>query len=99
MPGLAIPKILPYKTQMASLHAVDIGEVLDLSTLAAQLSPEPVHGVYRPLEPLLLRLADLYLQFHSSDALLHWFNEEENVFWAAVGADGAPLSKDDAATG
>ena len=99
MPGLTIPKILPYKTLMASLHAIDIGKVLDLSTLAAQLSLEPVHGVYRPLEPLLLKLADLYLQLHSSDPLLHWFNEEENVFWVAVGADGAPFGKDNTATG
>ena len=69
MPGLTIPKLLPHKTLMASLHAIDIGEVLDLSSLAAQQSLEPVHGVYRPLEPLLLRLADLYLQLHSSDPL------------------------------
>lgn len=99
MPGLKIPKILPYKSLMTFLRTIHIGEVQDLSTLAEKLSIEPVRGVYRPVEPFLLKLADLYLELHTKSTLLHWFNEEERVFWVAVGADGAPFSKDDSATG
>ena len=53
----------------------------------------------RPLEPFLLKLADLYLELHTKSTLLDWFNEEERVFWVAVGADGVPFGKDDSATG
>lgn len=84
MPWLKIPNILPYKSLMTILRTIDIGKVQDLSTLAENLSIEPVRGVYRPLEPFLLKLADLYLELHTKSTLLHWFNEEERVFWVAV---------------
>ena len=45
MPGLKIPKILPYKSLVTFLRTIDIGEVQDLSTLAEKLSIEPVPGV------------------------------------------------------
>ena len=74
MPGLKIPKIRPYKSLMTILRTTDIAEVQDLSTLAENLS----------IEPFLLKLADLYLELHTKSTLLHWFNEEERVFWVAV---------------
>ena len=56
---------------MTFLRAIDIGEVQDLSTLAEKLSIEPVPGVYRPPEPFLLKLADLYLELQAKSTLLH----------------------------
>ncbi len=99
LPGVEVPKILPYKKLMAFLKTIDVGELKDLETLASELSTESVPGVYRPLKPFLLRLADLYLELHKETPMIHWFNGEERLFWIAVGADGAPFGKDDCATG
>lgn len=98
MQGCEIPKIIPYKTLMSHIKNVDIGEVLGLEILAERFSTEAVSGVYRPLKPFLLKLADLYLLLHEKKPCLHWFNEEKSVFYVAVGADGAPFGKDDTAT-
>ena len=98
MQGCEIPKIIPYKTLMTHIRNIDIGEVLGLEILAEKFSTEAVPGVYRPLKPLLLKLADLYLLLHGKKPCLHWFNGEESVFYVAVGADGAPFDKDDTAT-
>ena len=64
--------------------------------------PRPLHyvtrspgGVYRPLKPYLLKLADLYMDLHKQIPMLHWFHGEEGLFWVAIGADGAPFGKDD----
>ena len=81
MPGLKIPKIRPYKSLMTILRTTDIAEVQDLSTLAENLS----------IEPFLLKLADLYLELHTKSTLLHWFNEEERVFWVAVAPHSAKM--------
>ena len=94
-----IPKILPYKTLMKYVNSIDIGEVLELQELSTKFFVEPVCGVYRPLKPLLLRLADLYLKVDKENPCLHWFNGEKNVMYIAIGADGAPFGKDDNATG
>ena len=99
LPGVEVPKILPYKTLMNYLKTVDIGEVKDLQTLATELSQESGSGVYRPLKQFLLKLADLYFDLHKQAPMLHWFNGEEGLLWVAVGADGAPFGKDDTATG
>ena len=98
MQGCEIPKIIPYKTLMTHIRNIDIGELLGLEILAEKFSTEAVPGVYRPLKPLLLKLADLYLSLHGKKPCLHWFNGEESVFYVAVGADGAPFGKDDTAT-
>ena len=84
---------------MSFLKTIDVGELKDFETLASELSTECVPGVYRPLKPFLLKLADLYLELHKETPMLHWFNGEERLFWVAVGADGAPFGKDDCATG
>ena len=98
MQSCEIPKILLYKTLMSYIRNIDLGEVLPLEILAEKLSTESVPGVYRPLKPFLLRLADMYLTRHEKDPCLQWFNEEEGVLYVAVGADGAPFGKDDTAT-
>ena len=97
--GCEIPKIVPYKTLMKYVKSIDMGEVVDLQILASKLSVESVPGVYRPLKPFLLRLADLYLTVDRENPCLTWFNNEKNVLYAAIGADGAPFGKDDNATG
>ena len=98
MQSCEIPKILPYKTLMSYIRNIDLGEVLPLEILAEKLSTESVPGVYRPLKPFLLRLADMYLTLHEKDPCLQWFNGEEGVLYVAVGADVAPFGKDDTAT-
>ena len=40
----------------------------------------------------------MYLTLHEKDPCLQWFSGEEGVQYVAVGADGAPFSKDDTAT-
>ena len=98
MQSCEIPKILLHKTRMSYIRNIDLGEVLPLEILAEKLSTESVPGVYRPLKPFLLRLADMYLTLHEKDPCLQWFNGEEGVLYVAVGADGAPFGKDDTAT-
>lgn len=99
MTGCEVPKILPYKTLMSFVRSIEIGEVLSLDNLASKYSMESTSGVYRPLKPFLLRLADLYLFLDSKTPCLHWFNGEKGVLHVAIGADGAPFGKDDTATG
>lgn len=77
MTGCEVPKILPYKTLMTFVRSIDIGEVLSLENLAAKYSVEAFPGVYRPLKPFLLQLADLYLLVDSKSPCLHWFNGEK----------------------
>ena len=79
MTGCEVPKILPYKTLMAFIRSIDIGEVLSLENLAAKYCVEAFPGVYRPLKPFLLKLTDLYLVIDSKSPCLHWFNGEKMV--------------------
>ena len=67
--------------------------------MAKELSVQPVSGVYRPLKPFLLRLADLYITVNKDNPCLTWINGQTNVFYTTIGADGAPFGKDDTATG
>ena len=99
IPGVEVPNILPYKNLMSFLKTIDVRELRDLQTLATELSMESVPGVYRPLKPYLLKLADLYMDLRKQIPMLHWFHGEEGLFWVAIGADGAPFGKDHCATG
>ena len=81
MKGCEVPKVLPYKTVMSFIRNIDIGELLSLESLAAKLSVEAFPGVYRPLKPFLLRLADLCLFLDSKSPCLHWFNGEKGVMY------------------
>lgn len=99
LPGCTIPKLLPYKFLISYIRGIDIGEVLALETLAEKFSLDAVPGMFRPLEPFMLSLADHYLFLDSKVQCLHWFNGETFVFYVAVGADGAPFGQDETATG
>ena len=98
MQGCPAPNILPYKTLSQFIKGIDIGEVRDLREFSEQAGLNPVSGVYRNLEPLLLQLAALYIKINATMPCLHWFNGEVNLFHVAVGADGAPFGKDETAT-
>ena len=98
MEGCEIPKIVPFKTLIKYVNSIDIGEVVDLQTLATKLSVESALVVYRPLKPFLLRLVDLYLMVDIENPSLKWFNNEKSVIYVAIRADAAPLGKDDNAT-
>jgi hypothetical protein len=55
-------------------------------------------GAFHSLEYLLLKIAKLYLfidsKFYTPDKpLLNWFGEAQGNFKVALGADGAPLGK------
>ena len=93
IPGVEVPKILPYKNLMSFLKTIDVGELRELQTLATELSTESVPGVYRPLKPYLLKLADLYMDLHKQIPMLHWFHGEEGLFWVVIGADGVTFGK------
>jgi len=91
MTGCKVPKILPYKTLTSFVRSIEIGEVLSLNNLASKYSMQSTSGVYRPLKPFLLKLADLYLFLDSNTPCLHWFNGEKGVLHVAI---GAPCGKD-----
>ena len=76
LPGVEVPKILPYKTLMAFLKTIDIGDVIDLETLATTVCRICSWGV-QATRTFLLKLADLYRDLHTeTDPLLHWFNDK-----------------------
>ena len=51
LPGVEVPKMLSYKALTTFIKTIDVGELIDLETLATTLSIKPVSGVYRPLKP------------------------------------------------
>lgn len=61
MKGCPLPNILPYKTLMKFIGSIDIGEKTDLEEFAKKINIPPVPGVYRPLKPFLMQLANFYL--------------------------------------
>lgn len=100
MKNCEIPKTVSYKTLASFIQSINAGEMIDLETLAARFNVEAFPGVYRPLKPFLLQLADLYLFLDERVPCLHWFNGENNVLYIAIiGADGAPFGRNDTATG
>ena len=99
MTGCKVPKLLPYKKLMSVINGIDIGEVKDLQDLATLWSLPTVAGSYRPLKPFLFKLADFYMHINKRTPCIHWFKDEVGVFYIAIGADGAPLGKDNTATG
>ena len=96
--GCYAPNILLYKRLSQFIKTIDIGDVRDLREFCEEAGLNPVSGVYRSLEPLLLQLASLYVKINATLPCLHWFNEEVGVFHVALGADGAPFGKDETAT-
>lgn len=98
-PKCTIPKIVAYRTLMKYVNSIDVGEVQNLHELSRDFSVQQVCGVYWPLKPFLLRLADLYITVNDENPCLTWFNGQKNVIHVSIGADGAPFGKDDNATG
>ena len=95
-----VPKIvLAYKSLASFIWNIDIGVIIDLETLAVKFNVEAFPGVYTPLKPFLLKLADLYLFLDERVPCLHWFNAQKGVLYIAIGADGAQFGRDDTATG
>jgi len=86
--GDSIPKLTPYKTLMKFISSIHVETALHLEDI----------GVYKPLEPILLTLAHMYLTTDRHVPSLQWFNGERGVIYVALGADGAPFGKDDCAT-
>lgn len=77
MKNCEIPKIVPYKSLTSFIQSIDIGEMISLETLDARLNVDAFPGVYRPLKPFLLKLADLYLFLDERVPCLHWFNGQK----------------------
>ena len=100
MPGVPLPKLLPYDKLMQFVKSVDIGNVRDMEEdFCSDLEEdEQVHGVYRELEEYLLELAKMYIHIDQGETFLLHFSCEPFHFRVAVGADGAPFGKDDEAT-
>ena len=61
---------------MKYVKSIDIGEVVDLQTLATKFSVELAPGGYRPLKSFLLQLAYFYLMVDEENPCLKWFNNE-----------------------
>ena len=99
MKNCEIPKIIPHKSLTIFIQSIDIDEMISLETLTATLNVDAFPGVYRPLKPFLLKLADLYLFLDERVPCLHLFNGEKDVLYIAIGADWAPFGMDDTATG
>jgi len=102
MPGVPIPKILPYGKLMKYINELDIGTLHDVSMFCND-EDDRVEGKFRDIEQLLLKMAKLYLYvdstFYSTDnPLLKWFNNDKGLFKVAIGADGAPFGKNSEAT-
>ena len=98
MPGVPLPKLLPYDRLMQFVKSVDIGNDMEEDFCSDVEEDEKVHGVYRELEEYLLELAKMYIHIDQEDSFLLHFSCEPFHFRVAVGADGAPFRKDDEAT-
>ena len=64
MQGVNGPNISPYKYLSQFIKTIDSGDVRDLREFCEEVGLNPVSGVYRNLEPLLLQLASLYISLH-----------------------------------
>ena len=105
-----IPKITEYKKLISFINSVNVGElkpipsvkkpvVTDLDDENSNTSQEiTVQGCYRPLEDLLLRMADLYLVIDEQKPMLEWFGYPKGSFLITLGADGAPFGRENEAT-
>ena len=79
MQGVSGLNILPYKSLSHFIKTIDMGDVMDLREFFKEVGLNPVSGVYRNLDPLLLQLAPLYIKINAILSCLPWFNKEVNV--------------------
>ena len=89
------PRLVPYHRLMAYIKSLDIGKLYDVGErfCAGLEDSENVRGCYRDIEDLLVKLADFYLNYSQFQVKLN----ESNIFYVALGGDGAPFGKDDTA--
>ena len=86
-----IPRLVPYNKLMPFIKSIPVGSMYSVyETLCEGLDEEyKVHGCYRNLAELLIKLAEFYLSGCSGHTLV-WF-EEENKFHVSLGGDGRLL--------
>ena len=97
--SVCLPKILPYEKLITFVKSIDVGNVNDFKHFCYDLdADEVVEGSYRELQPFLLQLADMYICLDKTSPSLCHFGSEPYHLRVALGADGAPFSKDDEAT-
>ena len=94
MPGVPLPKLLPYDKLMQFLKSVDLGNVRDTEKdFCSDLEEEEkVLGVDRELEEYLLELSKMYIHIDQEELFLLHFSCEPFHFRVAVGADSTPLA-------
>ncbi|CAB4040834.1 Hypothetical predicted protein [Paramuricea clavata] len=92
-----IPRLVPYNKLMPFIKSIPVGSIYSVyETLCEGLDEEyKVHGCYRNLAELFIKLAEFYLSGCSGHTLV-WF-EEEYKFYVSLGGDGAPFGKHDTA--
>ncbi|CAB4017352.1 Hypothetical predicted protein, partial [Paramuricea clavata] len=90
-------QLVPYNKLMPFIKSIPVGSMYSVyETLCEGLDEEyKVHGCYRNLAELLIKLAEFYLSGCSGHTLV-WF-EEEYKFYVSLGGDGAPFGKHDTA--
>ena len=91
------PRLVPYNKLMPFIKSIPVGYMYSVyETLCEGLDEEyKVHGCYRNLAELSIKLAEFYLNGCSGHTLV-WF-EEERKFYVSLGGDGAPFGKHDTA--
>jgi hypothetical protein len=104
MPKANLPKLLPYDKLIKYIKSIDIGNLKDVKEeLCADLEDDlKVEGAYRELEEFLKELGSMYIQIDQQlgeESTFMHFGSEPYYFRVAIGADGAPVGKDEEATG
>lgn len=92
-----IPRLVPYNKLMPFIKSVPLGTIHNVyDNLCDGLEEEEkVHGCYRNLLELLVRLAEFYLS-GSRGLAISWFGNKY-TFCISLGGDGAPFGKEDVA--
>ena len=91
MPGVHVPRFLPYKSVMSFVRSQDIGE---LQAITTKPGGRPVYRARRTLRNTIVTMTDLFLSNSHLQNTLRWFGEE-NTFHFAVGSDCAQYGKAD----
>jgi hypothetical protein len=92
-----VPRLVPYHKLMEFIKTINLGKIYSVyDNLCDGLDDsQKVHGCYRNLKELLVRLAEFYLSGCSGHTI-SWFGEE-HTFFVSLGGDGAPFGKNDVA--
>ena len=92
-----LPRLVPYHKLMGFIKTTPLGKIYSVyDNLCDGLDDlQKVHGCYRNVGKLLVRLADFYLSEYSGHTI-NWFGQEY-TFLVSLGGDGAPFAKNDVA--